>query len=263
MNDAISAFSPVLIPWLNNPNLRFQLSNPSVPFMRMIDQKIQPEQIVSVELQSWSQTDVEFLSIFRGVISMSLVNFPYENRIDQYKICFPNLTCLSLYYDDEINFHRFHNIFDQLWNGIHRLEIHTTGIPCIHYGISPFDNLYKLNVGIKYFLFDVGHFSLISMNNCFEHSQSCFSMTLIDFIKTMRNIRYVCLIINKDDVEKFFDLELWEDSVMICSQLKKIKIQILGKINSEDGEQLRSNALNMQTCLQSIRQTIKFQIQFL
>jgi hypothetical protein len=88
-------------------------------------------------------------------------------------------------------------------------------------------------------------------------------MTLIDFIKTMRNIRYVCLIINKDDVEKFFDLELWEDSVMICSQLKKIKIQILGKINSEDGEQLRSNALNMQTCLQSIRQTIKFQIQFL
>ncbi len=262
MNDAITAFSPVLIPRLNNPQLKFQLANPSVSFMKMIDQKIQPEQIISLQLQFPHQTDFEFFSIFREVICMSLVNFPYENQIDQYKICFPNLICLSFYYDNEINFHRFHHIFDQLWNGIQRLEIHTTGIPCIHYGISPFENCYKMNMGIEYFLFDVRHFSLISMNNCFEHSQSCFSMTLIDFIKTMRNIRYVCLMINRNDVEKFFDLELWEDLIMICSKLKKIKIDILGKINSENDEQLTSNALNIQTCLQNLRQTIKFQIQF-
>jgi len=263
LNDAISAFSTAIIPLLNNPQSKFQLSDPSIPFIKMIRQKFKSEQIVSLKLNAFrieSMNELVFLSMFKRIISITLLNLPYENAIIHYETYFQNLTCLSLCYDDEINFNMFHTIFNQFWRRIKRLEIHSAGTICTHFGTSQFTNWYKINTSVEYFLFDIGHFPSISMNKCFEHNYFCFLTTIIDFITRMQSIRYLYLIINKYDVERLLIVENWEFLVIKCFQLKKITIQVLGSL--VQNEQLLQKVLNIQKKLCNIRKTIKFQISF-
>jgi hypothetical protein len=96
---------------------------------------------------------------------------------------------------------------------------------------------------VEYFLFDVGHFSLISTNNCFRYYKSCSLRTIIDLIKKMLNIRHVHLIINKYDIEKLLDIDEWKILVYECFQLKKVTLKVWG--NMFQDEQLIKKALEI------------------
>jgi hypothetical protein len=227
----------------------------------MILRQLKREQIVSLQLnalQVWPERD---LIIFRNVISMTLLNLPYDNLISRYDEYFPNLTCLSLCYDNEVNLNSFGPIFKQLWQRIKRFEIHCAGTLCTHYDTNQLNKFYTLVNYVEYFLFDVGHFPLISMNNCFRYYKSCFLITTIDFIKKLINIQYIHLIINKYDIEQLLDIDQWKTLVNECLQLKQVTLQVLG--NTFQNEQLMQKVLNIQTEMNNIRQTIKFQIKFL
>jgi hypothetical protein len=110
LNDAISAFSIDILRLLDNSELNFQLSNPSIPFIKMILKYFKVKQIVSLQLNAidemWSERN---LSIFQNVISITLLNLLCDNEITHLETYFPNMTCLSLWYDNEINFNEFNN----------------------------------------------------------------------------------------------------------------------------------------------------------
>lgn len=109
LNDAISAFSIDILRLLDNSELNFQLSNPSIPFIKMILKYFKVKQIVSLQLNAIEMWSERNLSIFQNVISITLLNLPYDNEITYLEKYFPNLTCLSLWYDNEINFNEFIN----------------------------------------------------------------------------------------------------------------------------------------------------------
>jgi hypothetical protein len=262
LNDAISAFSIDILRLLDNSELNFQLSNPSIPFIKMILKYFKVKQIVSLQLNAidemWSERN---LSIFQNVISITLLNLPYDNEILYLEKYFPNLTCLSLWYDNEINFNKFKNLFSQLWQRIKRFEIHCAGTICIHSNTDLLNKWSMKNSNIEYFFFNVGDLSLISANNCFRYYTSCFLASTIDFIKKMTSIRYVYLIINKYNVEQLLNIYEWKTLINECLQLNKITLEVLG--NTFYNEQLKEKGRNIQTQLRTIRQTIKFQIKFL
>ena len=109
LNDAISAFPIDILRLLDNSELKFQLSNPSIPFIKMILKYFKVKQIVSSQLNAIEMWSERNLSIFQNVISITLLNLPYDNEIIYLDKYFPNLTCLSLLYDNEINFNDFNN----------------------------------------------------------------------------------------------------------------------------------------------------------
>jgi len=227
----------------------------------MILQKFKREQIVSLQLNALQVWPDRNLTIFKNIISMTLLNLPYNNLISQYEEYFPNLTCFSLCYDNEVSLNSFSSIFKQLWKQIKRFEIHCAGTLCTHYDTNQLNKFDILNYNVEYFLFDVSHFPLISTKNCFRYYRSCFLTTIIDFIKKMINIRYIHFIINKYDIEQLLNIEEWIILVNERLELKKITLQVLG--NTFQNEQLMQKVLNIQTGIRNIRQTIKFQIKFL
>ncbi|CAF4953318.1 unnamed protein product [Rotaria sp. Silwood1] len=261
LNDAISAFSTNILSLLQHHSMKFQLSNPDIPFIQMILRKVKPEQIVSLQLDGfrlWSRIELTFLSTFTNIISMTLLNLPYDKEINKYEKYFPNLTCLSLCYDNEINLDTFSSIFNQFWDRIKRFEIRCAGVLCTHYTTYRSNKSYQVNSTVKYFLFDVGQFPLISMSNYYECNRLCCLKSIIILIKQMANIRCVHFIINKYDIEAFMDIHEWEILVQACSQLKNIKLQILDRMFQND--ELTQKVFEIQTALHNIRQTIRFQI---
>jgi len=66
LNDAISAFSIDILRLLDNSELNFQLSNPSIPFIKMILQYFKVKQIVSFRLNAidemWSERNLFHIS---------------------------------------------------------------------------------------------------------------------------------------------------------------------------------------------------------
>ncbi|CAF4058801.1 unnamed protein product [Rotaria sp. Silwood1] len=231
LNDAISAFSIDILSLLNNYQSKFQLSNPFNPFIKMIFRKIKSEQIVSLAFttsQLWLDTELTFLSNFNKVTSIILHNSSYTNQISEYINCFPNLTHLSLYYDDKINYYILNEVLIQVRQQIKRFEIHC---PEIVYtdddGIGQLKKRQMVTTRIKYFLLDVGRYPSTSTNSHLQHYKSWFFMPLADLMKKMPNIQHIHIISNKYNIEYFFDDDQWKLVLNRCSQLKKITLQLL------------------------------------
>jgi hypothetical protein len=229
----------------------------------MIRQKIEPEQIVSLRLNtilfsSWSE--LVSLDVFTNVISLTLLSFQGRHLTSTciYETHFPKLIRLSLWYDNEINFTRLNNILKQLCKPIKRLEIHCERVLCTHSLKDSLNTKSNQILTIEYFLLDVGHVSLPSMNECSENHKSCFLMIIINLMKTMLNIRYVHLITNKYNLEKFLDTNEWKCLVNVCHQLKKITVEVLGSILEK--EQLLQKAIEIQKILHNDQQKVKFYI---
>ncbi|CAF3308755.1 unnamed protein product [Rotaria socialis] len=262
LNDTISVFSTNILPLFNDGS-KFQLSNPNIPFIKMILSRSDPTKIVSLKLDGdriWSEKELTLLSSFKKVISMTLLNLTYDKNICQYGQYFPELTCLSLCYDNEINLSAFSSIFNQLWEKIRRFEIRCAGTLCTHYDydMSQLVKLYKFNFSVKYFLFDIGQFPWASMNACYDNDPSCCLKSITSVIKKMFNIQYLHFIINTYDIEIFLNINPWGNLVNDCFRLKNIKIQTSESI--VQSEELKRKVCNIQTALHAVRQTIKFQI---
>lgn len=197
-------------------------------------------------------------AIFPNIISLTLFNVQDNNEISEWKTYFPNLISLSLWYDYEVNYQTIINIFSKLQNSIKRFTLHCATIihtsystylrytPCIHYRT------------IEYFLLDIDYSNLNLMNNFIEGYDACFLTKTIDFIKCMINIRYIHLMINYYNLEKFLDENEWKNLVNERHQLRKIKLQVIG--DTFKNKELTSKMQQIQNDLREIRENIKFQV---
>jgi hypothetical protein len=213
----------------------------------MILQKINPGQIVSLHLntvQLGLEITFSSLSIFTNIISLTLLNPLHVQQINNYAAYCPKLICLSLWYDDEVSFRTVSDILQQLNRPIRRFEIHCSGALCTHHHLDQLNQTYRQNFIVEYFLLDVGHFPLPSMNECYQQQKSCFLMAIIDFIKSMHNIRYVRLITNRYNIDKVFDWNEWKNLINTCQHLKKITVETLQSMLS--GEQFVQKAMEIE-----------------
>jgi hypothetical protein len=133
---------------------------------------------------------------------------------------------------------------------IKRFEIHCAGVLCTHYDADQLSMRNTQNWTIGYFLLDVGHFPLVSMNECLKNYQSCVLMTTINFIKKMCNIRYVRIITHKYNLDKLVDANEWKNLVHDCHHLKKVTLEVLGSMLQRDA--LKRKALEIEKVIQNV-----------
>ncbi|CAF1089429.1 unnamed protein product [Adineta steineri] len=240
LNDAINAFSDSILISFKNYNTKLQICEPSKEFIDLIRQKINLQQIVSLRVKSvpiWPDFEISYLSVFTNVISLTLLNPWNIDQIKTYTILFPKLNCLSLWYDDEVNFNTLSDILQQSFcQQIRRFEIHCAATSCSHFQCPP----YVKNLNVRYFLFYFGHYSLLSTAQCTEQNKSCFLLGIIDFIKSMTNVRYVRLITNKHNLDEVSDYNQWKTLLDVCPNLKRITIESI-----IPGEQLVKKAIEI------------------
>ncbi|CAF1494244.1 unnamed protein product [Adineta steineri] len=258
LNDAINSFSIHILPVLSKSQIGVHISNFSDTFIRMICQKLNPQQIVSLEFTSTypeSMTTLKSLYTFENVKTLTFVNPQCSSEISTFTERFPSWICVRFWYDNEVNADTFEKMFNQLPSSVKRLEIRIARpfhIQC--YSID-------LNITIKYFLFDLSRFSLSLMNNDSQHPNSHFLMRIIQFIQKMRNIRYVCFITNKNNIGQVLYIDQWMNLARECLQLTTVTMKISGSMSSD--QTLTQQLLDLQKALHNIRQTIKFRIIFL
>jgi hypothetical protein len=224
-------------------------------------EKTNPEYIVSLRLNmNYNDQVMKFASsaIFTNIISLTLVNFQDTNQIIEYEIYFPNLICLSLWYDYIVNYQMINRVFQQLQNSIKRFELHCIKEMRTRYCTNLLRSSFIRNRTIEYFLLDIYFYKLNSMNNSSQDNDSWFLIKTIGLIKSMINIRYVHCIINNENLEKCLNVNKWKNLVNECHQLTKITLQVTRDMF--EGKQLTQKIQKIQKELFKVRETIKFQI---
>ncbi|CAF4061835.1 unnamed protein product, partial [Rotaria sordida] len=102
LNDAVTIFPIDILHLLRKYKVRLPIVEPSDRFMKTMIKNIDNEQIVSLHLkenQLRSTIELASASIFTNIISVTLINLQHVNQINEFQTCFPNLICLSLYYN--------------------------------------------------------------------------------------------------------------------------------------------------------------------
>jgi hypothetical protein len=228
----------------------------------MILRKIDAKQIVSLRINPirLRSTILPPLINFTNVISLILLGC---QTMDQIKACesyFPNLTSLSLWFNDEVNFSMISRKLNQLRGSIKRFEIRCRKIHCNHSLLFEPNKACTQNLTVDNLLLDVRHCNLLSMSECSYYFKSCFLTATTDLINYMPNIRYVCLIINKYALEQLIHFNQWATLMNYCRQLKKVTLQVMGNIQQD--QQLTEDIVKIQKDLRNVRQSIKFQVTF-
>jgi hypothetical protein len=263
LNDAIKAFSTNILPIIRNSGTKVHITDPSDAFMKIILRKLNPEQIVSVQFNGegpCSDINLTSSTTFNNVTSMSLLNLQRTDEIIIYKAYFPNLTCVSLSYDNEIGLKSLDAMLYGLETRIKRLKLLCGGVLCTHYDTDERNIFRTGNYTLDYFSIDISHFPVISTNQCFEEYDSCFLMMVTDFITNMRNIQHVRLITNECYLEKLLHVNEWKSLVDVCFRLKTIILRVIGSLLNK--AQVKEKQLEIQNELRNVRQNIQFKVVF-
>ncbi len=273
LDDIVNAFSANILPILCKYKTRVRLSEPDDALIQMALENLNPEQIASVRLNAFSfGSEMRLYTSFNdpGISLLISRNLQHIQKISIYQACFPNLTCLSLCYNDVIGSIELQNVFDCLNKPIKRFEIHCGGLTDqerligrvgligTRYFGSAFNTSNTKRLTVEYFVLDTTHVSLSSQNERFQQNGLHFLMTITDFIKRMNNIQYVRIIINECNLEQLLIVYRWKNLAYTCPQLKKVTLQVLECI--VQNKHVTEEVLKIQKELHNVRQTIKFQI---
>jgi len=188
LNDAITVFSPEIIPLLVKYKSKFHLSEPSDNFMGMISPIIKPEQIVSLCLKtvrSWSAIYFSTLSIFTEVRSLTLVNLHRKEQMSEYEKCFPKLNYLCLWYNEKADLDLLCSIVDKFQRSIKRLKISYPSMFSSHFGNAQLTSNNAKNTTMEYLDLDTSQSHLGSMELCSCRRILSFSA------KSLRRIRLI------------------------------------------------------------------------
>ena len=261
LNDAVNAFSNNIFPMLRQ-HLRlteiyesFDLSTDTIV------RKLIPENIVSLRLNTeyqWTESELDTLTIFTNVTSLTLLNFQDMITINIYKTYFPKLIRLALWYDNQIDFNVVKDIFVYLQHSIRQFEIHCPALVCSHNLVDQSGETFTGSFSIQYFVLDMGNFSLPSISDCFYHEQSCLLRTTIPFLANMHNIQHFRLITNSYNAHILLDVDEWIRLIYTIDPLRKVTLQILRSMPSDE------DILQKLTQLQSqLFRRVKFQVTFI
>jgi hypothetical protein len=257
LNDLVTAFTFHVLPLLR---MKLSIAEPSDEFMRTMIQKISCERISSLRLKADnldSTMAFPFARILGNIKFLVLDNPQYMNQVNEAKRYFSSLTCLSLRFDNEVDFHSLDRIFNQIPISIKRFEIHGASVVCSHHHT---ELLYGRNINsmIESFVLSVVHTPTLLINNCVQGHNKCVLRSIIDFIKMIPNIRYVRVIINQGHIETLLDGNEWMSLVEKCKQLDKITLKVLR--NMSQNVQLEQKIQDIKNSLHNTRQSIKFEI---
>ncbi|CAF1429463.1 unnamed protein product [Adineta steineri] len=186
LNDAINIFSPNVLPLLRRFQANVQLVEPSDSFIKMVLQRLNPSQAVSVRFNAEDRlqnTEFNLLNRFDQVTSVSLVNYHSIHEFIFHKILFPNITSLSLWYDNEIAFDAIRNMIIRLPTQIKRFQLHSSAVFCAHHSPNQTNSSSEINRTLEYLLIDMTHFPFTTQNDCQQKYASCLLMTIIDLIR--------------------------------------------------------------------------------
>ena len=254
------AFSDRILPVLTDYHTSFSLLNPSEKLINMILRIFQYKQIVSLELSTYNfltMSPLDWLSRLTGIISLTLFNLHQSIFLPHYTRHFPNLTRLSLSYDDAVNFDTIQSIIRFLPPTIQRFEVHCNVAICHHSSQYFLEIRHAQNLTIRYLLIDIGYTPLPSLNGCLQNHQSCFLKSTIDLIRTLVNIRQVRFLTSKDNLKKLLDADEWRTVFVDCPELNKIRMDILE--GSSERDLLFERAMILQNSLQNDQPTIHVQ----
>ncbi|CAF1288134.1 unnamed protein product [Adineta steineri] len=261
LNDVVTAFSSDVLCLLWRYNKKLPIIEPSETFMRTMIHTIMPEQIVSLRIKAdHHKSTIELAppATFNHVKKLTLVNFQ-KNQIIDFQKYFTRLTCLSLFYEEQMCFHSFMKIFNYLNSPIKQFEIHCRNVLCSHRRTDLiFQKLNTLNYTIEHLILNIAHISMTIVNKCFQSYTTCLLKTIIDFIKIMTNIQCIHIIINQGSIEKLLDINEWKSLVTGCRKLKKVILH--GKRSMLQDEKLKQQALEIQNQMSNGKRKIDFEI---
>ncbi|CAF2768867.1 unnamed protein product [Rotaria sp. Silwood2] len=264
LNDVVTIFSNDILPLLEKCKMILPIVEPTNRFMENMIKNINREQIISLRLKGneiRSIMESTSSSIFHNVIVVTLLNLQHVNHVNEFKTRLPNLAGLSLRYDHEVDFHSVCKVFNYIEQPMKRFKIHCGYLRCPHRHISiMLKKIKNLNETVEYFVLNVAHASMGFIKNCAQYYATCFLMAITDFIKIMRNVRHVGLIIDSINVDRLFDVKEWTSLVTACHQLEKIRIKIIR--NTSEDIRLTENIERIQQELSNVRQNIEFQVTF-
>ncbi|CAF4737860.1 unnamed protein product, partial [Rotaria sp. Silwood2] len=229
LNDAVTIFSTDILRLLQKSKRKLSIVEPSDIFMKTLIKKINNERIISLRIKANSfNSTIKFapLYIYNNIQSFTLVNLEDKKQINQFKLYFPNLTRLSFYYDTKVNFCVLCKIINQIPKSVKRFEIHCHYIDCPHrHGRQLITSIDQTNDTVEYFLLNMAPSFKTLINICFQGYYACFSVSTIDFIKSMLNVQDVHFIINEYNVKKFLDINEWKNLVEMRQQLRNVILQ--------------------------------------
>jgi hypothetical protein len=230
--------------------------------MRTVSHKIKPERINSLRLEAchFERTmKLAFSDTFKNVQSLTIDNLEKINQIYYIERYIPNPIHLSACYKNKVDFHTLRKIFKLISNSVKRFETHCDSIPCSHCRTDLlFTGITYLNTSVESFVLNIGHTSSSIVNKCRENYPKCELRTIADFIRIMSNIRYVCVILNKGNVETLLDVNEWVSLVTFCNKLEKIKLKMITKPSKDT--QIAQKIQDIENQLHTIRESIKFEV---
>ncbi|CAF2072996.1 unnamed protein product [Rotaria magnacalcarata] len=263
LNDAVNAFTINILLLLREGETAVEICDPDNLFINTILSKLEAKQVVSLRLTAnWycTQQDLSRLNSFSGIRTMSLLNFPDIKLLHMYQDYFPHIKNLCLWYDNEVNFTLFHDLFRYLNPSIKRFEVHCPGYICPHSDSNQWDIEFFTNYRIEYFLFDLSHFPLSPTSDCTNQWPSCFLITIMDLIKYIPNIQYFQLITSIGSMRKLLDLNEWIRMTSYCSRLAKITLRVLGCVEAD--EEISQKRIEIRNTLCGPPQNTQFQVIF-
>lgn len=223
LNEIVNVFSINVLRALCKHRRNLHLCVPSNTFIKMVLEKLRPEQIVSLRLNAAvefrPQIELSLLSNFSNIISLTLHNCADIEQMNECTIYLPNLTNLSLRYDFEVSFNLLTSIIYQRCAHIRRLKIRCAAPSCGLYGIDKANAEYEKNNTINSFEFDMSN----------AHSIFYLTVMMINLMQIMEGIQYLCVIVSKNDLKELLKEYSWKN-LQKCHQLKKVTLKVSGSI---------------------------------
>lgn len=223
--------------------------------------KIRNEYINSLYLDANQYKEIMALASldkFKNVEWFTLHNLEKLSQISDMKRCFPNLINFRTLFDNNVDFHRLCKIFNLMPNSIQRFEVHCGSISCSHDQLSLLFMKTDFNTSIKSVKFNIGYVSSSLMNNCKQYFPKCILKTIADFVKIMPKIENITIIVHKGNVRTFLDLNIWNDLVNYCNELKNITLKMME--STFEDKKLLEKTQQIKDVLENIRPTIQFQV---
>ncbi|CAF3366534.1 unnamed protein product [Rotaria sp. Silwood2] len=261
LNDAISLFSANILPILRKYNRKIEVYLSSDTFIETILPKLKYEQIVSLRLNrnfDPIQSTSNSLRVFFGVTSLHLYNFYDIKLMFRFKRHFRKLIRISFWYDDQVCLHCLSCMLMDLPRSVKQLEIHSGILLCNDFHKISRYLQSSISNSIEYILIDIKRSSSCSIDDTFQFDQSFSFIEIADFFQNISNIRHIHLIINKQNINHFLNLDQWKILRQNCTMLNKITLNIIGNILED--EEFTQTLLKIQTELQKI---VKFRFTYI
>ena len=257
LDEAINVFSINILPLIRKAHTKVHLVDPSHPFLQIIPQHLDQNQISSVRLPGTlleSRYDCAALHAFDRLVSLALLNPQSLSALPAMLRFLPTVCAVSLWYDNEFQFRFLQDSFDSSFTGVRRLQLRCAGAVCGLCYLGETWHHYARNTTVTSFTFDSGHYPLYSTSGCPLDPRSCFLRSASDFIRSMVNVRRVRFITDRYQIQAFLQIDQWQKIISQCTKLDRIIIQLLG-----DGD-FRRQAENIEQDLQQLRSGLVFRI---